>query len=171
MIFKKPPPDEIVEKEPELLMAEDILILSPESFESTYSGPDAKFIDIEQLTNELPKAQAVVSIHQSFEVLDSVNEKVLQTRSQRDDGFPCLIIVCGYSQLTELGEWLVRHSKEETLDGVRIILSNETPDISQQIQNKLGPIKEKTIIKMPKSTEVDQEQVEYSYFYLSLIHI
>lgn len=117
---------------------------------------DASMIDI-------AKAEAVLALFPDTVVLDRLAAQVRQERSRRKNGLPVLIVAIGTRRLTEFGAWLHAQAVAEAISGLRLILGNDLQEIAAQVAQRLGPVHEINIIKMPVSTEVDHP--EYKYFY------
>lgn len=114
-------------------------------------------------SSELGGSVAVVSVFQDIFVLDQLLRMVVAQRTSRTDGYPILIVATKLSKLSELGHWLSKCAAEDRLQGIRLVISDDVNSLPSQILNKLDPIIEPNVIKMPSSPEVDC--TDFKYFY------
>ncbi len=75
-----------------------------------------------------------------------------------------LIIAVQSRQLVDLGFWLDRRAAEGRLAGLRLMVADEPEAVASQLADRLIPVIETNIIRMPLTTEV--ENVSYRNFYV-----
>ncbi|MGH8461613.1 MAG: sigma 54-interacting transcriptional regulator [Stenotrophobium sp.] len=95
--------------------------------------------------------------------LDGVADQVLAAR--RNGRTTTLIVAITSLQLATLGRWLDQRANEGRLGGVRLMLAQDIADVAAQLRNRLGPVREDNVIRMPVSTEVENSPVRNFYVF------
>ncbi|MGQ0620512.1 MAG: sigma 54-interacting transcriptional regulator [Panacagrimonas sp.] len=75
-----------------------------------------------------------------------------------------LILAVRPSQLVALGRWLDRRASENRLGGIRLLLAADLDGVSAQLGDRMTPVKEDNVIRMPMTTEV--ENASFRNFYV-----
>jgi hypothetical protein len=95
--------------------------------------------------------------------LSQVRDLVIAERERRKDGTPTLILAVRTDQLAEFGSWFYESAAADRIQGVRLILVNNSAEIPEVLPSRLGAIKEPNIIKMPISPEVQNSGFRYLF--------
>jgi transcriptional regulator of acetoin/glycerol metabolism len=122
-----------------------------------------KLADREVNARQIRHAHAVLAIYQDMATLSDILAEVVKCRRERNDGTPVLIIALGTMQLTEFGAWLHQKSVEDQIEGIRLILTNDPREVIAQLPDRLAPVLEANVIKMPISSEVANSGFKYYY--------
>ena len=94
--------------------------------------------------------------------LDALADAVLAIRR---GGRPLtLIVAVRPSQLVALGRWLDRRAGEQKLAGTRLLMAPDLDEVSAQLGERMLPVTESNVIRMPFTTEV--ENAGYRNFYV-----
>jgi len=104
-----------------------------------------------------------LSVFQEPAVLDKILEAVLQQRNARKDGYPLFIIAAKISALTPFGQWLHTAASQDRLQGLRLVGAEDPMEIPEQLRDKLEPVLEPNVIRMPVSPEVDCKDFKYFF--------
>ncbi|MGQ0698291.1 MAG: sigma 54-interacting transcriptional regulator [Panacagrimonas sp.] len=94
--------------------------------------------------------------------LDALADAVLALR--RGGRVLTLIVTVRPGQLVALGRWLDRRASEQRLGGVRLLLANDLPAVSAMLEERMKPVVEDNVIRMPMTTEV--ENTSFRNFYV-----
>lgn len=125
---------------------------------------DVSFTGAEEIEHSWNRSvRAVLSVFQSRSTLSSLLGRLRKERQSGIPGFPILIIAADVSQITEFGAWLYENAVQDTLQGIRLIAASRPAEIPDQLPDKLAPVVEPNVIKMPTTPEV--ETTSYKYFY------
>jgi len=85
--------------------------------------------------------------------IDSLADKVIAARNA--GGGTVLIVAITPSQLVALGQWLERRAVAGKLAGTRLLLAADVDGVARQLVQRMGPVTEENVIRMPVTTEVD----------------
>lgn len=85
--------------------------------------------------------------------LDALSDKVIAARNA--GSATVLIIAINPSQLVALGQWLERRAAAGKLAGCRLLLAADLDGVARQLAQRMGPVSEENVIRMPITTEVD----------------
>lgn len=107
-------------------------------------------------------AQFVLSLFNEPEQIDTIADRVLAARAA--GGINTLVVAVNARQLAGLGRWLERRSAAGKLAGTRLLLARDVADAVQQLPQRLQPVVEDNLIRMPISSEV--ENSAYRSFYV-----
>lgn len=107
-------------------------------------------------------AEFVLSLFNEPEQIDNLADRVLAARATGRT--TTLIVAINARQLASLGRWLEKRSSANRLAGVRLLLARDVPDALRQLPNRLQPVVEDNLIRMPISSEV--ENSAYKSFYM-----
>ncbi len=116
-----------------------------------------------ELDLSVSQVKSVLAVDSSSEILNQILDRVILERKRRNDGTPILVITHRFDELTKLGEWLYQRACSEQLEGVRLIVSDSLEEICERVPEKLTPIHEPNVIKMPVNTEVQDSLFKYFY--------
>lgn len=94
--------------------------------------------------------------------LDPLADAVLAQR--RAGRALTLIVALRPSQLAALGRWLDRRASEQRLAGMRLLVAPDLDGVSASLSERLLPVTEDNVIRMPFTTEV--ENAGYRNFYV-----
>ncbi|WP_052368205.1 sigma 54-interacting transcriptional regulator [Algiphilus aromaticivorans] len=102
---------------------------------------------------EAARARFVLCLFASEATLDQVADAVLEARA--DGATTTLIVAVRPNALVALGRWLSRRAEAERLAGTRLMVATDIADVTRQLPDRLTPVSEDNVIRMPKSTEVE----------------
>lgn len=94
--------------------------------------------------------------------LDPLADIVLSVR--RGGHALTLIVAIRPSQLVALGRWLDRRAAEQRLAGIRLLVAADTAAVSACLDDRMHPVTEDNVIRMPTTTEV--ENASYKNFFV-----
>lgn len=94
--------------------------------------------------------------------LDPLADAVLAQR--RSGRALTLIIAVKPAQLVAFGRWLDRRVAENRLGGIHLLMASDLDGVSAQIGERMTPVREDNVIRMPMTTEV--ENPGYRNFYV-----
>lgn len=94
--------------------------------------------------------------------LDALADAVLALR--RTGRRLTLILALKPSQLVAFGRWLDRRAAEHRLGGLHLLLAADLDGVSAQLGDRMTPVREDNVIRMPMTTEV--ESMSYRNFYV-----
>lgn len=173
MIFRKPKENGIDEPLTGRVGPPALIVLAPEELLRTPSfeaglRPIAGELELRavhpsKLETEIGSAQTVLAVFQDFTTLDRTLDSVVAERKRRTNGFPVLIVAVKLSALTGLGRWLHAGAAQERIEGIRLIAAETPEEIFSKLGDKLGPVIEPNIVKMPVTSEVDCKDFKYYY--------
>lgn len=110
-----------------------------------------------------PDADFVLSLLIAPNLLDGLADAVFAARAA---GRPTtLIIAVTPAQLTALGQWLNRRGGDNRLGGVRLLLAANAESALRQLPQRLVPVVEDNLIRMPVSTEVENSPMRNFYVF------
>ncbi len=112
---------------------------------------------------QLKSASGILAVYPDVQLLENLLDQAIRIRESRGDGTPYLIIVSSLKSLTALGVWLHQRAVMDRLEGIRLIASDHLSQVLDQLEDKLDPILESNVIKMPVNPEVPNPT--YKYFY------
>lgn len=143
--------------------AEISLDRGPEYAALIESGKRCEFRQVPaSFERESIESDFVVSLFLPVDWLDALADAVI---ARRDNGSTTtLIVVAAPSQLVALGHWLDRRAGEQSLKGIRLVLAGSEDSAWAQMSQRLIPVIESNVIRMPMTTEV--ESPEYRNFYV-----
>lgn len=95
--------------------------------------------------------------------LDALADTVLAMRRQQGRSL-VLIVAMRPSQLVTFGRWLDRRTAEHRLGGMHLILAADLDAVSAQLTERMVPVREDNVIRMPTTTEVESQS--YRNFYV-----
>lgn len=98
-------------------------------------------------------ARFVLCVFASEAILDRVADAVLEAR--KDGAETTLIVAVRPSALVALGRWLSRRAEADRLAGTRLMVAADISDVARQLPQRLTPVRESNVIRMPKSTELE----------------
>lgn len=75
-----------------------------------------------------------------------------------------LILALKPAQLVAFGRWLDRRANEHRLGGIHLILAPDLDTVSAQLGDRMNPVREDNVIRMPMTTEV--ENASFRNFYV-----
>ncbi|WP_020648848.1 sigma 54-interacting transcriptional regulator [Solimonas variicoloris] len=110
-----------------------------------------------------PEADFVLSLLLAPSLLDGLADAVLAARAAGRS--TTLIVAVTNAQLTALGEWLTRRGNENRLAGVRLMLAPNAESAVRQLPQRLIPVIEDNLIRMPISTEVENSPMRNFYVF------
>jgi len=105
----------------------------------------------------------VVALSLSTERLTDLASVISESREQRTDGLPVLIVCVVPQQMTQLGHWLKTQAELEKLNGIRLVIQTTLPATALEISTRLEPVKELNVLRMPISTEVENSGHKYHF--------
>ncbi|MBW2698123.1 MAG: sigma 54-interacting transcriptional regulator [Deltaproteobacteria bacterium] len=114
---------------------------------------------------DLSLARAVLSVFDTPARRTELMALILDERKKRGDGTPVLIIALRSEELRELGQWLSERALADQLGGVRLILAANGAGVAEQIEDKLTPIFEPSVLKMPVHTESSVSETGHKLFF------
>ena len=88
--------------------------------------------------------------------LDAIADAVI-ARRRSGHGLLTLIIAVRPAQLVALGRWLDRRANEHRLAGVRLLLAADLDAVSAGLGERMTPVKEDNVIRMPMTTEAESQ--------------
>src|SRR3546814_10942949 len=95
----------------------------------------------------------VLSLLLAPSLLDGLADAVLAARTAGRN--TSLIIAITQGQLTALGQWLTQRGNQNKLAGIRLMLAANAESVLRQLPQRLIPVGEANLIRMPISTEVE----------------
>ncbi|GAC1627495.1 MAG: hypothetical protein NVS9B10_16540 [Nevskia sp.] len=85
--------------------------------------------------------------------LDPLADQVLAARESGRD--ITLIVAINGTQLVALGQWLDKRAAAGKLLGTRLMLAADFESVARQLPQRMAPVTEDNVIRMPATTEVD----------------
>lgn len=85
--------------------------------------------------------------------LDALSDKVIAARAAGAD--TVLIVAINPTQLVALGQWLERRAAAGKLSGTRLLMAPDVDGVARQVAQRMQPVVEENVIRMPVTTEVD----------------
>ncbi|MDR3416022.1 MAG: sigma 54-interacting transcriptional regulator [Nevskia sp.] len=117
-------------------------------------GRRFEFVTLPQRAANLPPdGEFVLSLFADPSQLDGVADQVLAARAAGRR--TVLIVAIHASQLVALGRWLDRRAAEGVLGGVRLMVAGDVASVATQLPQRLLPVTEDNVIRMPRAPEVE----------------
>lgn len=108
------------------------------------------------------ESEFVLALFLDVARLDPLADAVLAVR--RTGRRLTLILALKPSQLVAFGRWLDRRANEHRLGGIHLILAPDLDTVSAQLGDRMNPVREDNVIRMPMTTEV--ENASFRNFYV-----
>ncbi|HKY90722.1 MAG TPA: sigma 54-interacting transcriptional regulator [Nevskiaceae bacterium] len=105
----------------------------------------------------------VLSLFVEPNKLDALADAILALR--RGGRQIALIVALKPSQLVALGRWLDRRAAENRLGGMHLLLASNMDGVSAQLGDRMTPVTEDNIIRMPMTTEVENPSFRNFYVF------
>lgn len=112
---------------------------------------------------KLDDVDFVLSLLLAPSLLDGLGDAVLAARASGRN--TTLIIAITQGQLTALGQWLTQRGSQNKLAGIRLILAASAESVLRQLPQRLTPVVEDNLIRMPISTEVENSPMRNFYVF------
>ncbi|MGQ0528819.1 MAG: sigma 54-interacting transcriptional regulator [Panacagrimonas sp.] len=87
--------------------------------------------------------------------LDALADAILALR--RSGRSIALILAIKPAQLAALGRWLDRRAGEHRLGGLRLLMATDLDAVAAQLSERMTPVREDNVIRMPMTTEVENQ--------------
>lgn len=100
--------------------------------------------------------------------LDATADQVLAAR--KAGRLVTLIVAIRSQQLVALGKWLDRRASEGRLAGMRLILAKDAEAVSAQLDERMTQVTEDNVIRMPMTTEVENQSFRNFYIFSPKLH-
>ncbi|MBV8062526.1 MAG: sigma 54-interacting transcriptional regulator [Nevskia sp.] len=124
-------------------------------------GQRFEFISALERTGEPLESDYVLSLFVDPSQLDGISDRVIQARKA---GHSTVLIVAVYtSQLVALGNWLDKRAAEGKLVGTRLMVGGDVASIARQLPERMKPVTEDNVIRMPATTEVENSSFKNFY--------
>jgi transcriptional regulator with AAA-type ATPase domain len=118
------------------------------------AGQDANIQTLTTLApGEAVRADYLLALFCEPDALDPLADAVLAARAEGRE--TVLIIAVQPRQLTALGRWLKRRAEANRLAGVRLMVAQDVEAAAHQLADRLRPVPEDNLIRMPRASEVD----------------
>lgn len=128
------------------------------------AGDAVETVDLEQMKPRGFAAERVaIALYPSMQELTTIADQINRARDKHGDGTPVLVIGLRPGQLTEFGGWLAQRAAADTLQGVRLAVSDHPQDIVAAVVDKQAPVTQTNVVAMPLSTEVETGKFKYFY--------
>lgn len=108
------------------------------------------------------ESEFVLALFLDVARLDPLADAVLALR--RSGRRLTLILALKPAQLVAFGRWLDRRANEHRLGGMHLILAPDLDTVSAQLGERMNPVREDNVIRMPMTTEV--ENASFRNFYV-----
>lgn len=131
-------------------------------FEAMGEGHRCEVLMDDQLASAPLRSDYVLSLFLDPSRLDALADRVLAARQSGRQ--QVLIVGIGPQQLSSLGRWLHHRASQDRLQGVRLMLAAGVADAARQLPNRMQPVSESNVIRMPVTAEVDTN--EFKNFYV-----
>ncbi|HZR37213.1 MAG TPA: sigma 54-interacting transcriptional regulator [Nevskia sp.] len=126
-------------------------------------GQRFEFISpLERNAAEPLQSDYVLSLFVDPTQLDGIADKVYEAR--RNGRSSVLIVAIYTSQFVALGNWLDKRAQEGKLVGTRLMVGGDIAAIARQLPERMKPVAEDNVIRMPASAEI--ENSVYKNFYV-----
>jgi transcriptional regulator of acetoin/glycerol metabolism len=126
-------------------------------------GQRFEFISpLERNAAEPLQSDYVLSLFVDPTQLDGIADKVYEAR--RNGRGTVLIVAIYTSQFVALGNWLDKRAQEGKLVGTRLMVGGDIAAIARQLPERMKPVAEDNVIRMPASAEI--ENSVYKNFYV-----
>ncbi|MGB1582080.1 MAG: sigma 54-interacting transcriptional regulator, partial [Nevskiales bacterium] len=113
-------------------------------------------------------ADFVVSMFNDPAELDELADAVITAREKGRT--TTLIVAIHGSQLLSLGRWLKQRARAGALQGIRLMLENDVDGFIGKLPERLQPVLEDNVIRMPLSTEVENAGSRDFYVFSPELH-
>jgi transcriptional regulator of acetoin/glycerol metabolism len=113
--------------------------------------------------NEPMESDFVLSLFVEPSRLDPLADAILALR--RQGRAIALIVALRPSQLAALGRWLERRAGEHRLGGMHLLLAPDLDSVSLQLGERMVPVREDNVIRMPMTTEVENQSWRNFYVF------
>lgn len=110
----------------------------------------------------------VLSLFCEPDQIDAHADAVIAARAAGAD--TVLIVAIRPGQLSALGRWLEKRANAGTLSGTRLMLAPDVATIARQLPDRLRPVREDNVIRMPQSTELQDSPVRNFYAFSPELH-
>jgi transcriptional regulator with AAA-type ATPase domain len=117
----------------------------------------------ESVENLQIDSEFVLSLFLEPAKLDGLADQVLAAR--RSGRAVTLIVAIRPHQLVGLGNWLDRRAAEGRLCGTRLVLASDADGVSAQLGDRMTQVKEDNVIRMPMTTEVENNSFRNFYVF------
>ena len=97
--------------------------------------------------------------------LDALADAVLALRRQGRK--LTLILAIKPSQFVQFGRWLNRRADEHRLGGIHLLVASDLDGVSAQLSDRMSPVTEDNVIRMPMTTEVENQSFRNFYVFSS----
>ena len=114
------------------------------------------------------RAQYVLALFCEPAQLDSLADAVLAARA--DGAETVLVVATQPAQLTRLGGWLERRAGANRLGGTRLLLATDLDGVASQLGDRLQPVLEDNVIRMPISTEIEDAGHRHLFLFSPSMH-
>ena len=95
--------------------------------------------------------------------LDALADAVLALRRQ-GRGI-VLIVALKPGQLVAFGRWLEKRASEHRLGGMHLLVASDLDGVSAQLGERMSPVREENVIRMPMTTEVENQSWKNFYVF------
>lgn len=111
------------------------------------------------------ESEFVLALFLDIAKLDPLADAVLALR--RTGRKLTLILALKPMQLVAFGRWLERRANEHRLGGMHLILAPDLDTVSAQLGDRMNPVREDNVIRMPMTTEVENQSFRNFYVFSS----
>lgn len=80
-----------------------------------------------------------------------------------------LIIAIRPAQLAAFGRWLERRAAEHRLGGMHLLVASDLDGVSTQLGDRMSPVREENVIRLPMTTEVENQSWKNFYVFSPLL--
>lgn len=112
---------------------------------------------------ETIESDFVLSLFLEPSRLDPLADAVLAHRRQGRS--LALIVAMRPSQLLSYGRWLERRAAEHRLGGLHLLVAADLDSVSAQLGERMSPVREENVIRMPMTTEVENQSWRNFYVF------
>lgn len=113
--------------------------------------------------NEPIESEYVLALFIEPARLDALADAVLALRRQGRS--LVLIVAIRPMQLVAFGRWLDKRTAEHRLGGLHLILAGNLDGVSAQLAERMVPVREDNVIRMPTTTEVESQSFRNFYVF------
>lgn len=113
---------------------------------------------------EAARSDYVLALFCEPDTLDALADAVLGARASGLE--PVLVVAVHPRDLTRLGRWLKRRADDNRLGGARLMVALDVEDATHQLADRLRPVTEDNVIRMPRSSEID-DAAAHAFFVFS----
>ncbi len=134
--------------------------------------PEGRACDIsgtdQRSAGEVAKSNYVLSLFCDPDSIDAYADAVLTARAAGAE--TVLIVAIRPRQLASLGRWLDRRANAGTLSGTRLMLADDVMTVARQLTDRMQPVREDNVIRMPQSTELQDSPVRNFFSFSPELH-